>query len=186
MQSPKAQKRKAHEYVERRLDGHDYDDLADVLRGAQRELPWAPSRSTFYQWVREWQGREAAVSDTAWTLATDVTGRPDVVMKLLAFAWAWSGGRIRRIGAARAQWAVRLATALPHFLAVPPAADSPAAMAQQELVQSPLSWLWVVAGEYAQAEAAGESTMELDLAHATSLAWLGWGLERRKEKDDAR
>lgn len=106
----------ARNYIEGRLRQADYDDLADILKGAEQDLDWAPSRSTFYQWVREW--REARARDTSgqWSLATDDTGRPDVVMSVLAALIGRSRGRFVPISRAEARWMVRLATAIPAVL----------------------------------------------------------------------
>lgn len=113
MKSRQQTRQDAREYVERRLTAHNYDDLADILKGASLHLNWAPSRSTFYEWVREW--RESRSSDTSgkWSLATDKTGRPDILMRVLAELFRVSSGNADELTVGEAEWLVRLANAIP-------------------------------------------------------------------------
>lgn len=109
-------KAKARQYIERRLVSRDYEELSDVLHGAEQELDWAPSRSTFYEWVRQWREARARDRSGTWTLATDETGRPDIVMDVLAALIGSSRGRLATLTVAEARWIVRLATAVPIIL----------------------------------------------------------------------
>lgn len=115
---PQGRRQQAREYVERRLRFHEYDDKADILRGAQLDLDWAPSRSTFYGWVKDWENRRARDKSGYWSLANDNTGRPDLVMRVIAALVAASGGRGVRLTNAEAVWIARLGAALPDILAL--------------------------------------------------------------------
>ena len=108
---------KAREYVEQRLGIRDFDELTEILRDAERSLSWAPPRSTFYGWVSEWKTARARDRSGRWSLSTDETGRPDIVMSVLAALVGRSHGRHQTLTVAEARWLVRLGTAVPDILA---------------------------------------------------------------------
>lgn len=96
---------------------------ADAYREIQ-EGRGAPARSTAYEWAREWKAQRDQDDSGEWTLATDTTGRPDVVMRILA---SLGNARIRLLATGRdpdrrvvsvaeARWAVKVAEAVPWIL----------------------------------------------------------------------
>ncbi len=88
-------------------------ERADLYRTMQRELAWTPSRSTFYTWAQRWDQARAADPSGRWSLATDTTGRPDIILRLLAALLAVSKGERDEITTDDARWVVRLASAIP-------------------------------------------------------------------------
>lgn len=173
-----ARKQRAREYVERRLGFHDYDDLADVLRGLEQTLPWAPSRSTFYSWVKQWREARARDRSGAWSLLNDETGRPDIVMRVIAALIGQSRGRHRpTVTSAEAHWIVRLALAVPDILAdqtqyrqvigvdpEPVAATIPGALN-----------LWAEALSYVEAESAADTNRLAELDRRVALCYAEGG-----------
>lgn len=79
----------------------------------------APSRSTFYEWVRAERAVSAADKSGAWSLADDKTGRPDIVLEVLSGIYYDSNTRVRSISHDEAQLIVRIATAVPEVLDKP-------------------------------------------------------------------
>ncbi len=149
----------AREYVERRLAFRDYDDLSDVLKGAQ-QLDWAPSRSTFYLWVKAWRAERARDQSGPWTLANDETGRPDIVMRVIATVHGQSRGRLNSVTTTEAKWIVRVALALPGILEADEAAEYPADAGPGFGGQVILLWgaakVLTAARRYIRAEEAGD------------------------------
>jgi hypothetical protein len=113
MRETRSQKRRreAREYLEAQLNLGE--DRAAIFRGMQRDLYWTPSRSTFYAWAHQWDEARARDQSGDWSLATDTTGRPDIVLRVLVALLAASQGRRDEISADDARWLVRLASAVP-------------------------------------------------------------------------
>lgn len=112
MRETRSQKRRrqAREYLEAGLIRGE--DRAELLRAMQRDLEWAPSRSTFYAWAQQWDLARASDLSESWSLATDTTGRPAVVLRVLAGLLAYSQGRAQ-ISVDDARWLVRLGNGAP-------------------------------------------------------------------------
>ncbi len=104
------------EYVERRLEDEDYGVRIEILRAAEDQFgKYAPSKTTFYRWLKEWDLAHPADRGEQWSLFNDSTGRPDVVLRVLA-ALAGRSRRPRTVSIHEAQLLVRLATAAPKLL----------------------------------------------------------------------
>lgn len=99
--------------VLRRAVAGGRDDWAAILEQLQLD-GIAPAKSTFYQWVREERAAEASDDSGTWSLATDKTERPDIVLALLAWLAVESKWRRTSVTVDEATWAVRLCAALPH------------------------------------------------------------------------
>lgn len=116
MLNKKGQQKRARELVESRLAVGAA--APDILRSLE-EQGLAPARSTLYAWVRQWRDARALDTSGAWTLATDETGRPDIVMRVLAALEGtrmWREDTDQHITHTDARWLVRLATAFPDWL----------------------------------------------------------------------
>lgn len=112
MKRYQSEREKVHQYVEDRLALGDFDRVSDVLADIKRHFRWEPSRSTFYAWVKSWRDAQGDGSGL-WTLAKDRTGRPDVVMRVIAAIYENSQGRRGTVTVDQARWLVKLAAALP-------------------------------------------------------------------------
>jgi hypothetical protein len=118
------------------------------------------------RWIR---GRLPSWRDrSTWTLATDDTGRPDIVLRVLAAALDVSKGKITQIGKADAAWVVRLATALPRLLDE----ARPVARSLHNHWRRPLWELLVRAQMYRSAEERQDTArlIELDAEMASEFA----------------
>ena len=106
----------ARDYVRRRLRLSDFESRADLLVDAQVKYGGDyPSKTTFYRWVKEWQESHAKDNSGPWTLATDETGRADLVMRVVA-ALAGYRGSFDPPGVTHreARWIVSLWEAVPE------------------------------------------------------------------------
>ncbi len=95
-----------------------------------------------------------------------------MILRMLAYLWDASDRRLRSISKAEAKWVVRLAMAVPYFTS-----------ADDSLSLSPaqrLGGLWTWSTRYAQREAAGRDSSELDQRLAVQ------SYPMRTELDDAR
>lgn len=74
------------------------------------------SRSTLYEWLRIERERESTDSSKPWSLATDETGRPDVVLTVLKGIFEASDYRRKSLTQAEARWCVKITHAAPSML----------------------------------------------------------------------
>jgi hypothetical protein len=157
MRETRSQKRRrlARQYVEARLNLAE--DRAEIYRSMQLELDWAPSRSTFYAWAQQWDQARARDESGPWSLATDSTGRPDVVLRVLAALLAVSHGQRDEISADDARWLVRLASAVPTEWPDEKWRVKTASGDWQDVIEHGAIRLYNWAVRYADAEARGDT-----------------------------
>jgi hypothetical protein len=110
-------KRKSREQAiaEEWLSASKYTHAQEILEALELRGRNVPSRSTVYKWVGDWRAAHSS-SDAVvpWSLATDRTGRPDIVMRVIAaLDDATDGRRTFTVSLAQANWLVKLAAALP-------------------------------------------------------------------------
>lgn len=117
---------KARDRLRRLLaEGHT---PADAYRELQRSGGAVPARATAYEWARQWREEREADDSGVWTLERDQTGRPDLVMRVLAaLRWHRAGADAQDPALRLSQpvyvthdeagWIVRLGVALPWILA---------------------------------------------------------------------
>lgn len=150
-------KRQARDYLEAALIRGDAP--AEIYRAMQLELGWVPSRSTVYAWAKDWQEARARDQSGRWSLATDETGRPDIVLRVLAALIATTHGRMDDISVDEARWLVKLARAVPepwpdHVFRAPPKGEPDQYIEVKE--PGPIRLL-IWAGRCADAENSGDT-----------------------------
>jgi hypothetical protein len=146
------------------------DDLPAILTELERR-GIAPARSTFYGWARDERGRVPQDASGAWSIATDTTGRPDVVLGLLAWLTVASKWRRTSLTRSEAAWAVRLSAALPRDVEQTLLRGYIGRSGESEAPRALFSfWQWVKT--YVRLDAEGRSG-ELDSELA--IAYLAFG-----------
>lgn len=187
----------ARRWVENRLNG-PHQELVEILRDAEQELTWAPPRSTFYEWVGDWKARRSRDQSGPWSLGEDTTGRPDIVMSVLAALAGAAGGTpgpitypeakaIVRLGSAfepitngEARWLVRLAIAVPDILVDGDAWDLSAYSMKEAVSGSVLGAIrlhrWAL--RYVDAETAGDTELLRDLDTTVAALYASGGRQR--------
>ena len=137
----------------------------------------AVAHSTIYSWAKVERQQELADKSGPWLLATDDTGRPDLILRILHVLFEISGFRRRSITRAEARWCVRIATAVPDIL-----------LSAANRADDPEWHLFHTARKYVRAEGANDveamTHMDLTLANIwTSTKWRG---QSQQETTDAR
>lgn len=97
--------------------GWSYKQIEQAFTALQRDglAIQPPAGRTVRWWVAEGKVKTTPRPDAPWTLATDETGRPRSVVRVLAAVQQVSGGRISHVTQADARWIARLAAALPRL-----------------------------------------------------------------------